>query len=76
MTTEDTSVDTETTETPETEEGEVVGTSRTPRVGMHSMLTRDSDMTARPGFRNPSNKRSKAQSRSKNKPKKGLKKRR
>ncbi|RME22147.1 MAG: hypothetical protein D6798_16550 [Deltaproteobacteria bacterium] len=35
-------------------------TSRTPRVGMQGLLTRDSDLTARPGFRNPANTRSKA----------------
>ena len=26
---------------------------QTPRVGIHSLLTRDSDAVARPGFRNP-----------------------
>ena len=63
MTTEDTNA-------PEGAETEATGTdsnnskissSTTPRVGLHSMLTRDSDMASRPGFRNPSNKRSKAQ---------------
>lgn len=33
----------------------------TPRVGLHGLLTRDSDMAARPGFRNPANARTKAQ---------------
>lgn len=33
----------------------------TPRVGLHGMLTRDSDVAARPGFRNPPNARTKAQ---------------
>lgn len=51
------------------------GTRRqTPRVGIHSLLTRDSDAVARPGFRNPSNSRSKAQKKSKAK-KKGKKRR-
>ena len=47
------------------------GGGKTPRVGLHSLLTRDTDMAARPGFRNPSNKRSKAQTKSKAKKKVG-----
>lgn len=35
--------------------------SGTPRMGLQGLLTRDTDMAARPGFRNPSNKKSKAQ---------------
>jgi hypothetical protein len=70
-------------EAPETESAESeVSAPSTPRVGLHSMLTRDSDMASRPGFRSPSNKRSKAQSgggKSRSKPvvkrKKGKKKR-
>jgi len=45
-----------------TEEATEVSSARTPRMGMQALLTRDTDMAARPGFRNPSNKRSKAQS--------------
>lgn len=84
MTTEETV----TPEAPETESAESesaeseVSAPSTPRVGLHSMLTRDSDMASRPGFRSPSNKRSKAQSgggKSRSKPvvkrKKGKKKR-
>lgn len=44
---------------------ESVSSGKTPRVGLHSMLTRDTDMASRPGFRSPSNKRSKAQAKSK-----------
>ena len=82
MTTEDTNApegaetDTTGTDSDNTE----VSSSTTPRVGLHSMLTRDSDMASRPGFRNPSNKRSKAQTAAKKaklkvKRKKGKKKR-
>ena len=50
----------------ETEDAtEAVSSGKTPRVGLHSMLTRDTDMASRPGFRSPSNKRSKAQAKSK-----------
>lgn len=64
--TSDDSAETETGDDTETgEEGEGKGkkaaTSATPRVGLQSLLTRDSDMTVRPGFRNPANKRTKAQ---------------
>lgn len=58
----------ETTEAPATDtdtSSEAAATTTTPRLGLHTMLTRDSDMASRPGFRNPSNKRSKAQSKSK-----------
>jgi hypothetical protein len=43
----------------------------TPQVGLQGLLSRESDQAVRPGFRNPSNKRSKAQAK-----KKGGKKRR
>lgn len=61
----DTPEETPETETPAgdaeaVEETKTAGSS-TPRVGIHSLLTRDSDQVARPGFRNPSNSRSKAQ---------------
>lgn len=49
---------------------EAVSSGKTPRVGLHSMLTRDTDMASRPGFRSPSNKRSKAQAKSKKRNKK------
>ena len=78
MTTEDTSAEavTDTESAPETEDtGEAVSASKTPRVGLHSMLTRDTDMAARPGFRNPSNKRSKAQSKARKKGRNGKKRR-
>jgi hypothetical protein len=44
------------------DESTVVSAAQTPRMGLQAMLTRDSDMAARPGFRSPSNKRSKTQS--------------
>lgn len=60
------------TDAPETEaaeaaetEGEAAPKTRTPRVGLQNLLTRDSDTAARPGFRSPSNKRSKAQKKGK-----------
>lgn len=45
-----------------TEEGAASSAMRPPRMGMQALLTRDTDMAARPGFRSPSNKRSKVQS--------------
>lgn len=32
-----------------------------PRIGLQALLTKPSDLAARPGFRNPANSRSKAQ---------------
>ena len=72
--------------TPETAEGTAedtaaVSAARTPRMGIQALLTRDTDMASRPGFRSPANKRSKAQTGSKKnrralpKRKKGKKKR-
>ena len=49
------------TETPPADDASAGAAPSTPRVGIHSLLTRDSDQVARPGFRNPSNTRSKAQ---------------
>ena len=55
-----------------TPEGGAAGVrSSTPKLGLQGLLSRESDQAARPGFRNPSNVRSKAQSK-----KKGGKKRR
>jgi hypothetical protein len=34
---------------------------RTPQVGLQSLLTKASDVAARPGFRSPANQKSKAQ---------------
>lgn len=65
MTTEDTGAEapTDATSAEETDEATTaVSATSTPRVGTHSMLTRDSDVASRPGFRNPANKRSKVQS--------------
>ena len=59
------------TETETETETEAASSGKTPRVGLHSQLTRDTDMAARPGFRNPSNNRSKVQSKSKAKKKGG-----
>lgn len=61
---------TDATDAPEVE-ADAAPKLRTPRVGLQGLLTRDSDAAARPGFRNPSNNRSKAQK----KGKKGKKKR-
>jgi|GEM_PF-4978596 len=66
MSTDDTSAP---AETPTTTESNEPTSTRTPRVGLHSMLTRDSDMAGRPGFRNPSNKRSKALAKKSQRPK-------
>jgi len=52
------------TETPETEtEGAEAAPAapRTPQVGLQSLLTKASDVAARPGFRSPANQKSKAQ---------------
>ena len=80
MTTEEPSASQAAETETETEEANdataTVSSGKTPRVGLHSMLTRDTDMASRPGFRSPSNKRSKAQSKSKNKKARGKKKRR
>ncbi len=43
------------------EEVAPVPTSATPRIGVSSMLTRDSDLASRKGFRSPANAKSKAQ---------------
>ncbi len=61
----------ETPETPETDETLESGENEaaapsgprmtTPRVGLQGLLSRDSDVTLRPGFRNPANSRAKAQ---------------
>ena len=59
------------TETESDASTEAAAGGKTPRVGLHSLLTRDTDMAARPGFRNPSNNRSKAQTKSKAKKKAG-----
>jgi hypothetical protein len=75
MTTDETSASAEAT--PDTDGAtEAVSSGKTPRVGLHSMLTRDTDMASRPGFRSPSNKRSKAQSKAKAKKGRNKKKRR
>jgi len=54
------------------EESTEASTTITAPMGRHSMLTRDSDVASRPGFRNPSNTRSKVQTRAR-KPKLKLK---
>ncbi|HCH62379.1 MAG: hypothetical protein CL927_16040 [Deltaproteobacteria bacterium] len=80
MTTEEPSApqaaDTDTATAESNDTSTTVSSGKTPRVGLHSMLTRDTDMASRPGFRNPSNKRSKAQGKSKNKKARNKKKRR
>lgn len=57
--------ETETTETPEAPAEESATPTPSRRVG--NPLSRPTDAVARPGFRNPSNKRSKAQKGSKKK---------
>jgi len=54
-----------------TEGGAAAARPTTPQLGLQGLLSRESDQAVRPGFRNPSNNRSKAQSK-----KKGGKKRR
>ncbi len=61
------------TEETQTEEGPTTAPA-TPQVGLQSLLTRGSDVAARPGFRSPSNSRSKA-TKKKTTKKKGKKKR-
>ena len=58
----------ETPETPETPENPAAdgaeatqAAPRTPQVGLQSLLTKASDVAARPGFRSPANQKSKAQ---------------
>lgn len=73
MSEQDQTDETPSPETEETEQDRDQGSQSsgpTPRVGLQGLLTRDTDIAARPGFRNPSNKRSKAQK------KKGRKKKR
>ncbi len=59
---DDTSTPTETDDGSAEDSGDAkpAAKSQTPRVGMQGLLTRDTDIAARPGFRNPANKRSKA----------------
>lgn len=67
------STEAETDETTEqTEESASSASPTTPQLGMQSLLTRGSDVAARPGFRSPSNNKSKAMK----KGKKGRKKKR
>jgi hypothetical protein len=65
MSTDNTSIETESAATDagnETQDVETAApTSATPRIGVASMLTRDSDLAARKGFRSPPNAKSKAQ---------------
>ena len=60
MTTESDAPAAESTE--ESTEETATSTARTPRMGIQALLTRDTDMASRPGFRSPANARSKAQS--------------
>ncbi len=67
MTTEPTSTNTE-ADVESTEADESTPTkASTPRMGLQAMLTRESDMASRRGFRNPPNARSKAQAAGKKK---------
>ena len=59
----------ETPETPETPEDDAESQAKKSEVKLIGKLSRDSDMAARPGFRSPSNARSKAQKKKRKKKK-------